>query len=44
MALFVKGIINYVRDGVQTVLAQSWLVYLGSPLDSSAMNNFIIVL
>lgn len=39
MALFVKGIINYVRDGVRTVLAQRWLVCMGSPLDSSLMNN-----
>lgn len=39
IALFVKGIINYVRDGVQTVLAQRWLVYMGSPLDNSVMQN-----
>lgn len=39
MALFVKGIINYVRDGVRTVLVQRWLVCMGSPLDSSVMKN-----
>lgn len=39
MALFVEGIINYVRDGVRTVLAQRWLLCMGSPLDSSVMNN-----
>lgn len=44
MALFVKGIINYVRDGVQTILAQSWAVYFGSPFDSSIVNNRIFTL
>lgn len=31
IALFVKGIINYVGDGVQTALAQRWLVIWVSP-------------
>lgn len=43
MVLFVKGIINYVRDGVQAVLAQSWAVYLGFLLDSSVVKNIILL-